>query len=239
MTRFFSADRRFAALAILFESGLGVVAGVIGYLVSAPPLATVLEQGPSRWDTLPALAAGVAAAAPLVAALLLADRYPVGPLRELRDFLNTCLVPLFARCSAIQLLLVSLAAGIGEEMLFRGLIQAGVARWIGPPLGTAVGLLLASLAFGACHWLTATYAVLAAAVSVYLGVLFLVANNLLAPIAAHAVYDFSALLYLVRSWRLTQPDALGTPQEEKEKGRLDLKDRAATNTPDTKPNTSC
>jgi membrane protease YdiL (CAAX protease family) len=39
---------------------------------------------------------------------------------------------------------------------------------------------------------------------VYLGGLLLLTDNLLAPIATHAVYDFVALIYLTRS-RPPQP----------------------------------
>ena len=213
MTIRLSSRHRFLALAILFEGGLGVAAGVAGYLTGNPPLATVRQGGASARETLMALAVGITAAVPMVAGLLLVDRCPIEPLRQLREFVDAYVVPLFVSFSAIQLLLLSLAAGVGEEMLFRGLMQAGVARWLGPPLGTILGLVLASFAFGICHWLTATYAVLATAVGLYLGCLFLVTDNLLAPIAAHATYDFLALMYLVRGWRDRQPAVVGTPQE--------------------------
>jgi membrane protease YdiL (CAAX protease family) len=68
--------------------------------------------------------------------------------------------------------------------------------------------MIASILFGLCHWLSATYALMATAMGVLLGLLMLTTNSLLAPIAMHTIYDFLALLYLVR-WR--QPDA---PQQD-------------------------
>jgi membrane protease YdiL (CAAX protease family) len=99
--------------------------------------------------------------------------------------------------------LLSLVAGVGEEVLFRGVIQAGLAERV--PAWVAVGV--ASLLFGAAHWLTASYAVLAALIGVYLGVLFLVTDNLLVPAVTHALYDIAALSILVR---LTPDAARGT-----------------------------
>jgi len=55
--------------------------------------------------------------------------------------------------------------------------------------------------FGAAHWLTLSYALLAGVIGVYLGVVFLLTENLLIPITAHALYDVVALSVLARSPR--------------------------------------
>jgi uncharacterized protein len=49
-----------------------------------------------------------------------------------------------------------------------------------------------------CHWITRTYALLAALVGLYLGGLWLWTGNLLVPIVAHALYDFVALIWILR-----------------------------------------
>jgi membrane protease YdiL (CAAX protease family) len=61
-------------------------------------------------------------------------------------------------------------------------------------------LLLAAALFGVLHFITPAYAVLAGLLGLYMGVLYLVTGNLLVPIVVHSLYDFVALLYLVR-WR--------------------------------------
>jgi hypothetical protein len=48
------------------------------------------------------------------------------------------------------------------------------------------------------HSVSAAYALVAGAVGLYLGSLYLITQNLLAPVVAHALYDFVALLVLVR-----------------------------------------
>ena len=99
-----------------------------------------------------------------------------------------------------------------SELLFRGLIQSGLQGWFGEPYGWALALAVASIAFGICHWLNATYAIIAGAMGIYLGGLFLLVDDLAAPIVAHAVYDFGAILYLTRASRW--PSVAVTADEE-------------------------
>ena len=84
-------------------------------------------------------------------------------------------------------------------MLFRGLVQHGLANWLAPPWGIWLALAIASVAFGCAHMLSATYAILAALIGLYLGLLLVWTGSLLTPAVAHGLYDFIALLYLVRS----------------------------------------
>jgi membrane protease YdiL (CAAX protease family) len=108
--------------------------------------------------------------------------------------------PVLARRSAAELALLATLAGLAEEVLFRGVVQVGLTRVL--PEGGAV--IVASAVFGLAHFLTPTYAALAALAGLYLGALFLLQGNLMVPIVAHALYDFVALLYLVRRYRSLQ-----------------------------------
>jgi hypothetical protein len=92
------------------------------------------------------------------------------------------------------LALISVLAGFGEEMLFRGLLQSLFTQW----LGFWFGVLIANLFFGLAHLITPAYAVIATLMGVYLGCLWVGSDNLLTPIVAHAVYDFLALVYVVK-----------------------------------------
>lgn len=84
------------------------------------------------------------------------------------------------------------AAGIGEEMLFRGVMQFELGSFFG---NEAVAVALTSIVFGALHAVTPLYAGLAALASVYFGWLYLATGNLIVPIVTHAFYDWAALLY--------------------------------------------
>ncbi|CAJ1936545.1 unnamed protein product [Cylindrotheca closterium] len=103
--------------------------------------------------------------------------------------------PLLGLIIAIAL---GFAAGFGEEMLFRGVLQYGLAAKV----GTAASLVVASLIFGALHAVTPLYALLAGVASVYFGYLYLSFGNLAVPIYAHALYDVGALYYA--HWTVSQ-----------------------------------
>jgi uncharacterized protein len=93
--------------------------------------------------------------------------------------------------AVITALALGIAAGVGEEMLFRGVLQYELeAR-----LGGFVAVTVASLIFGALHAVTPLYAFLASLASIYFGWLYTSSGNLTVPITTHAVYDFLALLY--------------------------------------------
>jgi uncharacterized protein len=175
------------ALGVAFEGGLALLALLLGWLLGTPPLADF------RWSASDA-ALGAAAAVPMLALFLLIERYPAGPLGRIRRFLDEVVRPLFRKSSPLELAVISLLAGLGEEMLFRGVIQAALQGWLGP----LPALLLASALFGLLHPITATYVVLAAVLGLYLGGVWMLTGNLLVVIVTHALYDFVLLVYLVR-----------------------------------------
>jgi uncharacterized protein len=193
-----NASRRFAVAGLIFESGLIAVAVLIGWLLARWPLPGVDPSSdgwaPQAWAALQ----GGLAAVPMFLGLMLVDRYPWGPLRELQRTVDEKLLPLLEQWTRAQMALISLAAGFGEEMLFRGLLQTALTDLLPGHAGLVVAVLTASAVFGICHWITTGYAVLAGLMGVYLGILLVASGNLLVPIAAHAAYDFAALTYLLR-----------------------------------------
>jgi membrane protease YdiL (CAAX protease family) len=124
-------------------------------------------------------------------------RWPVGPLAGLKKFSEDVVLPMMRPLTTVDLLGISCLAGLGEEMLFRGLAQDLFAAHI--PLGWAIAS--ASLMFAVVHAITPTYFVLAALASVYLGGVYALTGDIAAPIVAHTAYDFVALLVLVRDER--------------------------------------
>jgi membrane protease YdiL (CAAX protease family) len=186
------------SMAVILEGGMAVAAGVIGWWVGVPPLETIARESVPWMHHLAAIGWGAAAAIPLLVAMLLSERYPIGPLRGLRQTVDEVVAPMFAPLTIVQLAVISILAGIGEEMLFRGLLQAGLAEWTDARGGVWLALGGASMAFGLCHYLSTTYFLVTTLIGMYLGALFLWTDNLLAPITSHAVYDFVALVYLLR-----------------------------------------
>lgn len=177
--------------ALVVEGGLGVLALALSRWSGVPLM--------SREDWTWASAGwGLLATLPLLLLLAVAVRWPPRWFRELLRLMDETVVPMFRSCRWPELALIAILAGFGEELLFRGMVQGSIGTWIGGQWGPTVGLLAASALFGLLHPITRTYAVLAGLIGLYLGSLLLLGHNLLVPITAHAVYDFGALLYLVK-----------------------------------------
>ncbi len=184
--------KHFPLMAAVFEGCLTPLAIALGWLLSTPPLATLFH-----FDGRDALL-GVAAALPPLGLFWFCLVCPWRPFTEITKITVETLVPLFRQCGLAQLAIISALAGLGEETLFRGVVQAGTAQWIDGPNGVWLSLLLAAVLFGLLHLITPTYAVLAGLIGLYLGWLWLLSGNLLTPIITHGTYDFLALVYLAK-----------------------------------------
>ncbi len=141
-----------------------------------------------------ALGLSLLATLPLAAGLL---ALPAGRWRwadELTRLVRRFVTLLFRRARPGAVVLVSALAGIGEELLFRGVVQAGLVAWWTP----ATGIIVASLLFGFAHALTLSYLLLATLMGLYLGLLYHWTGNLLVPIIVHAIYDWVAIHYYLR-----------------------------------------
>ena len=180
-------NRQIVLLTVLFEGGLAGSAWGLGWLLRQPALASFHWNGSD-------IIVGIIASVPMLGMFLALLRWPVGPLVHTRRSLLEIVRPLFRRCTLAELGIISLLAGVGEEMLFRGVLQGTISRWIRPE----IGLLAASALFGLAHLITPMYALAAGLMGIYLGWLWQVSDNLMTPIVTHAVYDFLALCCLLR-----------------------------------------
>lgn len=171
---------RMLALAIVGEGVLLVVAVAWAYSRGLR-----LVAGPWQAGVLAGLATAFGLA--IVQYWLLRAAPDIAPVRSLRVLYSQVLRPLFARASPTEIVVVSAMAGLGEELLFRGVMQ---------PLW---GWGAASLLFGLCHvggratWALGAWA---GVVGAWLGWLAIWTGGLAAPVIAHAVYDALALSYI-------------------------------------------
>jgi membrane protease YdiL (CAAX protease family) len=110
-------------------------------------------------------------------------------IRRARDHMLARMKPVLARplanCRWPEAAGISVCAGLGEEIFFRGLLQS------------TLGTIPSALVFGVLHALTLFYFLLATAIGLYFSLLLATSGNLLVPVVAHAVYDLFAL-YLLR-----------------------------------------
>ena len=192
---------------ILLESALlaiALIVGFFGFCQSTIPFSDLLSVNieSAGWES---AGWGLAAVVPLFLMLLIVDRSPFRPCLEIQTVGDQLLEPLFRHIPLWQLALISISAGIGEEMFFRWMLQGGIHGLIQhETTGIIVSVLVVSILFGLCHWLNLVYAIFAFAVGIYLGLLMIITDSIIAPIVTHAAYDLVALIYLTRirrKWR--------------------------------------
>ena len=118
--------------AVFFEGGLAPLSLALGWLLGHRPLERfVWSMRDAIW--------GVVAAIPLTLMFLAMLRWPIGPLGRVKKFFDTEVVPLLEKSTWSEIALISLSAGVGEEMLFRGVLQAWLSSWLGVALGAGPG----------------------------------------------------------------------------------------------------
>ena len=103
-----------------------------------------------------------------------------------------------------QIGVLALAAGVCEELLFRGFLQP----WFASFSTSLVGLVAASVLFGLLHYASFTYFLITAVMGMILGAVYWLSESLLAVIVWHGVYDLIALGVLAK-----YPQVLGIAPE--------------------------
>jgi len=124
---------------------------------------------------------GLAGTLPLVTAPWARRVLVLRGLKRAWDWLESGLGP---SLGVREVLVLALCSAVSEEVFFRGVVQR------------EVGIVAASALFGLLHPLGIAYVAWATAAGAGLGILFLQTGSLVAPAAAHGIYNLVALLYL-------------------------------------------
>ena len=193
----------FFLTAVIYETALGLLALLLGWMLGPDPRALIPElSGQSLWPVVTGILYGVLAAVPMLLFMEGVRRIPWEPVRELERLTDDSIFGTLISLRPVELVVISLCAGVGEELLFRGWMMSWIAgahpgtdptfeRWM-------LALVGSSIAFGLVHYLTRLYVLIAALMGVYFGFLMLVSENLLVPIAAHATYN-AVLMIMAKS----------------------------------------
>jgi membrane protease YdiL (CAAX protease family) len=179
------------AMAVVVEGGLALAALVVAWIFHV----ALRDLFPSAGAPLvSAILRGLLATLPMLVIfwLLVNSDWPM--MRQLREQVQWLIDEMFPSRSIAQFAMVAILAGVGEELLFRGAIQSVLGNWTTP----VIGLVITSLLFGLAHALSKLYFLFAVAVGAFLGWMTLKYSDLVAPMVAHGVYDFLALVYLSR-----------------------------------------
>lgn len=155
-------------------------------------LASVLFEIPIPIQDAPvrSLISGLAVSAPMLCGLAFIARSEGILARKLWTVPGELLGPALSQSSQAGLAGIALMAGVGEEILFRGLLH----QWL-VPLNVPVALIVPNLVFGALHGVNAVYAVAAGVTGLYFSILmhFVPGVTLASLMVAHAFYDYVAL----------------------------------------------
>jgi membrane protease YdiL (CAAX protease family) len=183
------------AMAVVVEGGLALVALALAWLFGVP-LRNFLPQ--SGVPLLASVLRGVLVALAMLVVFFWMVHSSRATLRELRQQVESLIGAMFPAGSLAQFGLVALLAGVGEELLFRGVLQTLFSQWTTP----IAGLVITGLLFAFAHALSKLYFLLALIIGLCFGWLVFQYNDLVAPMVAHTLYDFVALIYLSRTSRL-------------------------------------
>ena len=116
--------------------------------------------------------------------------------QNIRQMMEHEIAPLFRGISISGAFMLAVISGISEEVFFRGVLQE------------QFGLIAASVIFGAAHvWRKNAlwYGLYAALIGGLLGGVYASTHNLWAPVVAHMLNNFIAILYYRRFSSLVQP----------------------------------
>ena len=172
---------------MVFELTLLLVAWILSWFFAIP------LWGTGTWDLM-GLLVGLTSTLPMLSLFFWLLQSNWEPCREIRKMMDGAVLPIFKDFSLLQLALLSIVAGVSEEVLFRAVIEGGLQSPMGLPLAIAISALL----FGFCHALTQFYLILATIMGIYLSLVWMSTDQLVSPIVTHAVYDFIVLVWYLR-----------------------------------------
>lgn len=203
-----SPDQVFLSAA-LFELALAALALFLGWAIGPSARETIPKFAVDElWPILSSILLGCVAAAPILLFVEIIRRIPWEPIRELERLTDDGMLRRLLQLRPLELIMISLCAGIGEELLFRGWLMYWLANLVGlaefsggatSSLAIGIALVASSSVFGLFHPITKLYVFLAALMGLYFGGLVLYTGNLLVPIAAHATYDAVQLILTARN----------------------------------------
>lgn len=176
-----------------FTTLLAVEAGVLVLAVALAWLFGIALWSQMEWS-LATVNMSVLATVPLVLLAIRSDRMRAEWVDGLRAVIDDMLLPALRQAPPGGLVLLAALAGVGEEWLFRGVIQGGLSTLLSPN----VALVIAALLFGLAHAVSVAYFLAATVAGLYLGLLYQWSGNLLLPILVHSLYDYVICLYLLR-----------------------------------------
>ncbi|MBQ2619920.1 MAG: CPBP family intramembrane metalloprotease [Thermoguttaceae bacterium] len=185
----------FVLHAILFEGAMAIVGALLALICGLdlskafhnPDFATMFSQ----------FALGIGLAVGLGILFTVLDYFPWSHLKKVSEKTKEFVNDAFKDSSLFNRFLVCLLAGVGEEILFRGFIFIAIFEFwpwgLEYNLNIIAAIAISSILFGLGHNVSALYFLITAMLGVTFCLVFLWTGSLIAPVIAHALYDFYAM----------------------------------------------
>ncbi|WP_417386643.1 CPBP family intramembrane glutamic endopeptidase [Gimesia sp.] len=175
----------------LISIGIIVIAFGVGWGLDVSPLANL------NWNWTDLLI-GALAALPLYLFFFWTAKLPIKGFQQIQQFLIEELGPRVEHGKIWELFILCIFIGLGEEMLFRGVLQSWATQY-----GVIVAIVFTNILFGVLHSITRLYVIVATLMGVYMSLLLILftPQNLLIPVTTHTVYDFMCFLYIMHLYR--------------------------------------
>lgn len=191
-----------------FELAIGAIGLLLASLFSVDARAYLPRIDAVDWVQIGEhVGIGAVASLPMLAAIALLMKVPHESIDAIKRLSDAPTMKALLGLNYAELFVLSVCAGIGEELAFRGFLMPWFTAIrdpndaafntfaIGDSFQTAVPALLvialvfSSIAFGLLHPITKLYVVVASLMGIYFGALLIAFDSLLVPIVTHAVYD--------------------------------------------------
>ncbi|MEL7497177.1 MAG: CPBP family intramembrane glutamic endopeptidase [Planctomycetota bacterium] len=186
---------------ILVEGSLMLLAVLISHLNFFDPQQPLAKLG--EVPIVNTILMGIVATIPMLGYLLLFHFWRPKFYAPMRQFVDETLRPFFAESGFVELVIISLMAGVGEEIFFRWCLQGGTMALLEPLMGELTAAIISIVAigvlFGLCHWVNNSYFVIATLAGIYFGLVMWITGSWLIAAISHALFDLAALIYLQRS----------------------------------------
>lgn len=182
--------------ASLFELTLGLFAVSLGYWLGSPPHEHMPKLGEGA-RLLQGFGWGVLLGGAMTGAVLFLEKLNYDWLKKASEMGERHLKDLLAGAGLLHIIALSLAAGVGEELLFRGWLQGWLENLFQDwgTTGSLIAIGIAAFFFGLAHPLSKGYIALATLLGFALGLSFYWSRNLFVPIIAHAAYDTFLMIH--------------------------------------------
>ncbi|MFO1022080.1 MAG: CPBP family intramembrane glutamic endopeptidase [Planctomycetales bacterium] len=180
--------KSFLLWGVALEGGLILVAWGIEWLFPGKPALPTVRQQLQDFPV-GAVLGGIIAGVGMVPLAMGIERSRWSEFRRITQILRDLLGGILPLMTWWELLLIGGLAGLGEEVLFRGVLEPRVG-WIG-----------SNVLFGLLHPITVVYVLLVIIAGMVFSGLKWCLGSLWGPILAHGLYDFVLLVILARRYR--------------------------------------